>query len=157
MHLDLPYLALCMLFNLIPVPPYARKANATPSMQPPHTHLPTYLPTYNPPFFLSSYRIPRYTSSNHPNSLPTLTPQSPHTWRRFLPIKKTSSFIRSPSPLTGWEQYVAHPIPQHLSRTKQATPHHATPISAAVSKANIGPERSEARRSFMHAMQVSCA
>ena len=66
MQPDLLHLTLCMLINLISVPPYARKANATPSMQPPH--LPTDRPTYTPPIFLSFNPLNSYTTPNHPNS-----------------------------------------------------------------------------------------
>ena len=137
MHLDLPYLALCMLFNLIPVPPYARKADATPSMQPPPTHLPTHLPTLPPSFYPPTKFLgtPHQTIQTH---------SQPSHRKACIPgadfSKQAHSFALPPLSLGAIRS------PSHLSCTKQATPRHT--ISAAVSKANIGPERSEA---FVHA------
>ena len=156
MHLDLPYLALCMLFNLIPVPPYARKANATPSMQPPHTHLPTYLPTYTPPFFLSSYQIPRYTSSNHPNSLPTPSHRKACIpGADFSPFRKQAHSFALPPLSLGAIRSPSHLITSPLHEASHTTPHHLS--GRKQSKHRPGTKRSGARRSFMHAMQVSCA
>lgn len=154
MHLDLPYLALCMLFNLIPVPPYARKANATPSMQPPHTHLPTYLPTVPPSF------SPPTKSLGTPHQ--TIQTHSPPSHRKacipgadFSPFRKQAHSFALPPLSLGAIRSPSHLITSQLHEASHTTPHHLS--GRKQSKHRPGTKRSGARRSFMHAMQVSRA
>ena len=121
MQPDLLYLTLCMLINLISVPPYARKANATPSMQPPR--LPTYLPT--------NFTLPQSffqpTKSLHlakPSKLRAACIRGSRLLHPFLlPPYLINKQEKKTKLILHRETYIAHPISSHLHAPSHTTPY----------------------------------